>query len=48
VTPGREYAEHIEEERGKLFRLLTPDRDHYEKVGWPHDQAAQSQEEVQS
>ena len=30
-------VEEIEEKRCKLFKLLHPNRDHFERVGWPGD-----------
>jgi hypothetical protein len=35
---ARGIADHckaVEERRGELFRLLHPNRDHFEKEGWP-------------
>ena len=29
----------VEEERGALFRLLHPNREYFERVGWPHQGA---------
>ena len=30
-----DYCEALEERRGELFKLLHPNRDHFEKEGWP-------------
>ena len=30
----------LDERRGELFRLLHPNRDHFEKEGWPGDNGA--------
>jgi hypothetical protein len=30
------HAEEIERRRGDLFRVLHPDRAHFEKAGWPN------------
>jgi hypothetical protein len=35
---GWQIADHckaVEERRGELFKLLHPNRDHFEKEGWP-------------
>jgi hypothetical protein len=32
-----DYCEAVEERRGKLFHLLHPNREHFEKQGWPGD-----------
>ena len=33
-------AKSIEVRRGYLFQLLHPNRDHFEKAGWPGDEVA--------
>jgi hypothetical protein len=30
-----DYCEALEERRGELFKLLHPNRGHFEKEGWP-------------
>ena len=32
----------IEESRGELFHLTHPNRDHFEKVGWPSSEPPQA------
>jgi hypothetical protein len=34
-----DLAEAVEERRGKAFRLLHPNREHFDRVGWPDDKS---------
>ena len=46
VRHGWQIARHceaLEERRGELFRLLHPNRDHFEKEGWPGDKEASTE-----
>jgi hypothetical protein len=33
-----DYCEALEERRGELFKLLHPNRKHFEKEGWPGEE----------
>jgi hypothetical protein len=36
------YRKQLEKVHSELFRLMHPDRDHFEKVGWPGDEAQEA------
>jgi hypothetical protein len=37
-----DYCETLEERRGELFRLLHPNREHFEREGWPGAMAGET------